>query len=234
MIQLHYKTITQEMHDVLKKLMQIPELNHFRLVGGTALSLQLGHRESIDLDLFTDINTDFALISSIILNNFKNVSLRSSSANGRTFSIDGVKVDIYDWHVRFIHEPLIIDEIRMSSITEIGTYKFDALTNRRSEKDFIDIAEILKHTSFKDLLTAFKQRYPYIQTGAFLPYLLSPHLFERDDTIIWHSIETFESAAERISKSLKTFEEEGVNAALKIQEERNARLEEILKRKKKE
>jgi Nucleotidyl transferase AbiEii toxin, Type IV TA system len=62
MIQLHYKTITQEMHDVLKKLMQIPELNHFRLVGGTALSLQLGHRESIDLDLFTDINTDFALI----------------------------------------------------------------------------------------------------------------------------------------------------------------------------
>jgi hypothetical protein len=39
---------------VLTQLMLIPELSSFRLVGGTALSLLLGHRESVDIDLFSD------------------------------------------------------------------------------------------------------------------------------------------------------------------------------------
>ena len=34
--------------------MELEELNSFRLVGGTSLSLQIGHRMSVDIDLFTD------------------------------------------------------------------------------------------------------------------------------------------------------------------------------------
>jgi hypothetical protein len=42
------------MHTVLDILMKSPILNSFRLVGGTVLSLQLGHRLSVDIDLFSD------------------------------------------------------------------------------------------------------------------------------------------------------------------------------------
>ena len=62
---LHYKTVVPFLHSVLKELMNAEELKNFRLVGGTSLSLQLGHRQSVDIDLFTDAeygSVDFSAI----------------------------------------------------------------------------------------------------------------------------------------------------------------------------
>ncbi len=59
---LHYNTITAETLELLKKLQAVPEFSELRLVGGTALALQIGHRNSIDIDLFGKISIDeFAL-----------------------------------------------------------------------------------------------------------------------------------------------------------------------------
>ena len=49
---LHFETVKPETLSLLKRLMAIPQLRNFSLVGGTALSLKYGHRTSIDLDLF--------------------------------------------------------------------------------------------------------------------------------------------------------------------------------------
>ena len=51
---LQYKSLLPKTLDLLKEVMQIPSLSAYQLVGGTALALQLGHRTSLDLDLFTD------------------------------------------------------------------------------------------------------------------------------------------------------------------------------------
>lgn len=37
---------------IIQQLFNITELNDFNLVGGTALALQIGHRISVDIDLF--------------------------------------------------------------------------------------------------------------------------------------------------------------------------------------
>lgn len=63
--------------NALIKLMSCEELSQFRLVGGTALSLQLGHRISVDIDLFTDApyeSVDFAKIDSLLNAMFPYVS----------------------------------------------------------------------------------------------------------------------------------------------------------------
>ena len=49
---LHAETVCESTLDLLKDILQIPDLSSMRLVGGTALSLQLGHRTSVDLDFF--------------------------------------------------------------------------------------------------------------------------------------------------------------------------------------
>ena len=62
---LHYQTVVPFLHSVLEELMDAEELKSFRLVGGTSLSLQLGHRQSVDIDLFTDAeygSVDFSAI----------------------------------------------------------------------------------------------------------------------------------------------------------------------------
>ena len=65
---LHLNTVSPLLWDSLKSLMCIEEFNSFRIVGGTSLSLQLGHRESIDIDLFTDAEYD-----SIDFNNLERI-----------------------------------------------------------------------------------------------------------------------------------------------------------------
>ena len=52
---LHVKTIEPKTLDILKRLQMLPLFENTRLVGGTALALQLGHRKSIDIDLFGTI-----------------------------------------------------------------------------------------------------------------------------------------------------------------------------------
>ncbi len=47
-------TVSDLLWETLTQLMNWEELSTFRLVGGTALSLQIGHRMSVDIDLFTD------------------------------------------------------------------------------------------------------------------------------------------------------------------------------------
>ncbi len=59
-MKLHYSTVSPELLSVLKKLMVEKSFSKFRLVGGTALSLFLGHRKSIDIDLFT--YTDYGTV----------------------------------------------------------------------------------------------------------------------------------------------------------------------------
>lgn len=67
---LYYTTITPLLLSVLKTLMTAKEFDTFRLVGGTALSLYRGHRESVDIDLFSDApydSIDFGAIDTVIL-----------------------------------------------------------------------------------------------------------------------------------------------------------------------
>jgi hypothetical protein len=47
---LYLSTVESTTLELLKRLQQLPVLSNTRLVGGTALALQLGHRKSIDLD----------------------------------------------------------------------------------------------------------------------------------------------------------------------------------------
>lgn len=62
---LYYNTVNRLLKESLLTLMKAAEFEPFRLVGGTSLSLQLGHRMSVDIDLFTDSpygSLDFAAI----------------------------------------------------------------------------------------------------------------------------------------------------------------------------
>ena len=61
---LHKETVSPSTLELLTTLMKDCRLKHFVLVGGTSLSLQLGHRISVDLDLFSDLSFDESELSS--------------------------------------------------------------------------------------------------------------------------------------------------------------------------
>ena len=158
---LHLETVDGKSFAILEKLMQIPQLQAFSLVGGTALSLMYGHRISVDLDLFTNEKFENAVVIEAMKQNFGDSFIAEDKPSffGIFCYIDDLKIDI----VRFPH-PLIrpiveIDGIRMYSPEDIIAMKVQAILGRGKKKDFWDIAELLKHFTVKDFVTLHKEKY---------------------------------------------------------------------------
>ena len=55
---LSFQTVLPDTLELLKELMRQPLLSQMRLVGGTSLALQYGHRRSVDLDFFGSTTED--------------------------------------------------------------------------------------------------------------------------------------------------------------------------------
>lgn len=206
-MKLHIETISIEMLELLKKLMTIEELNPFRLVGGTALSLQFGHRKSVDIDLFAGGRTETGGLLSVLGEHFNNsFELISQNRNGFVGQINQIKVDIVDWKVPFTQEPLVEDGIRMATAPDIFASKCDALLDRKAEKDFVDISMIAAHYDLAQLFITLKTRYPFITTGSISAFLLRQDLIVRDYTMHYFQHYNFEYFAHHIQNKLIEFE----------------------------
>jgi predicted nucleotidyltransferase component of viral defense system len=140
--------------------MEIPELQDFYLVGGTALSLMYGHRTSIDLDLFATTKFDNQKIIEVLENNFHDsCDVRTSSNFGIFCYISDVKVDIVRFPHPQIRPTITIDNIRMYAPEEIIAMKVQAILGRGKKKDFWDIAELLQHFTVEDFVKLHKEKY---------------------------------------------------------------------------
>jgi len=167
---MYWSTVDGLLKKTLVLLMDTPEFAVFRLVGGTALNLQLGHRMSVDIDLFTDApydSVDFKAIDDFFLQHFNYVdtSFGALPGMGRSYLAgedrhNAVKIDIY-YTDDFIQPPLIIDQIRMATIEEIVAMKVDVIARQGRKKDFWDLHELLNNYSPSAMIALHQQRYPY-------------------------------------------------------------------------
>ncbi|MGO2357218.1 MAG: nucleotidyl transferase AbiEii/AbiGii toxin family protein [Mesonia sp.] len=167
---LDYSTVNDLLRNSLLKLMKLDVFNDFRLVGGTALSLQIGHRISIDIDMFSDIEygtLDFNTIENHLRENFQYVDfLNTIPALGKSYFIgenkeEAIKLDLY-YTDTFIKPYVEVDGIRMATIEEIIAMKIDVVQRGGRKKDFWDLHELLSTYDIGQMLGLHKQRYPYI------------------------------------------------------------------------
>lgn len=158
---LQLKTIEPYTFSVLNKLMKIPELQGFSLVGGTALSLLYGHRMSVDLDLFSNKPFENIDIIEALKNGFGNSFIMEDKPVrfGIFCYIDDVKIDIVRHPHPLIRPELNIDGIRMFSTEDIIAMKVQAILGRAKKKDFWDVAELLNHYSILDFINFHKEKY---------------------------------------------------------------------------
>jgi predicted nucleotidyltransferase component of viral defense system len=158
---LQTKTVEPNTFSVLKKLMEIPELMQFSLVGGTALSLLYGHRMSVDLDLFSNKPFDNDELINLLETNFEGFSTRVKAMKFGIFGyINEIKVDIVR-HPHILIRPInTVEGIRMFSTEDIIAMKVQAILGRGKKKDFWDIAELFKHYTVDDFINFHAQKYP--------------------------------------------------------------------------
>lgn len=162
------QAVTSHTLELLKRIQSIRQLEAFRLVGGTSLALQLGHRLSIDLDLFSYQSPVPGNIQSVLMQHGMKVENISLSERIKILKIDGIKVDFVDYPYNWLNNTLLFENIRLASMEDIAAMKLSAITNRGTKKDFVDIYYLLSHISLQEMLRLYHQKYP--EASDFLLY----------------------------------------------------------------
>ncbi len=153
-------TVAESTFRLLKSLQAEPLLRTTRLVGGTALSLQIGHRGSDDLDLFSVEPFDALLVQELLIGKYGFVP---SVIADRTLIgfIQGVKIDVIYHPFPWLEEAVEEDGVRIASPADIAAMKMHAIINSgKRPKDFVDVAYLSMHYSYNQIKRLLLNRYP--------------------------------------------------------------------------
>lgn len=188
---LYWDILDQPRLDLLPLLKSFKE--DFYLAGGTALALQLGHRDSVDFDFFTPKSFSVPALFKKIEQIFLDQRVVKTQTEKDTLTVNigaGVKMSFFAYPYRLIEPLLDEDNFKMASIKDIGAMKLAAITSRSVLKDYVDLYFILHKIDFGTLLEATKIKLPTIDINLILKSLVyfdditeEPILFKHDQDI---------------------------------------------------
>jgi hypothetical protein len=155
--------INAETFALIQTLQTIPELNEFQLVGGTALALQLGHRNSIDIDLFSQNEFDTQEIIGILsLKNLVEIVFQKEK-NTLLANINGIKTDFIRHPYPLLKPPIVEEGIRFLSKEDISGMKIHAIVNSGKRlKDFVDMYFLLEHFTMNQMIGFYRHKYTHM------------------------------------------------------------------------
>lgn len=158
----YWNVVTPKMQRLFIHIGEQPFSRRFYLAGGTALSLQIGHRRSIDFDFFSATdevdeksrNEIIAGVSSLP------TQILESVGGNLLMLVDGIRVGFFGYGYPLIDEPVRFENALLASKSDIGLMKCDALISRGSRKDFYDLFYISRYIQFVDLIRLGEKKYP--------------------------------------------------------------------------
>jgi len=181
--------------------MQDDQINDFFLVGGTALALQIGHRISIDIDLFSEKAFDESAALNHLIDRYK-FQLAYKHKNTLKGAINGVQVDLIT-HTYPLVQPIKTEEgVRLASLEDIAAMKLNAIVgNGTRVKDFLDVAYLSCYLSLEQMMQACERKYANIN-----PLMIIRSLCHTDDVIkdepikLTHGRYSFDSIKKRLDE----------------------------------
>ena len=154
---LHPETVEPSTLALLKRLQALDFLRGTRLVGGTALAMQFGHRKSVDLDLFGAWDPPDGLQGA--LDGVGTVVREGGQSRMQFYRIDGVKTDFVRYEFPWIDPPVVEGGVRLAGVRDIAAMKLFAITNRGAKKDFADLFFLLRLFPLEDMFGFFARKF---------------------------------------------------------------------------
>ncbi len=157
---MYKKTLSQDTKGTLESL-KGDFLKKFYLAGGTALALQFGHRRSIDLDFFSrkkfspeNLKQELKKISK-----FK---VQAEDEDTLEITLNQTKISFFYYPHKLIFPKIKFQNTKLADWRDIACMKINAISQRGSKKDFIDLYFILKKKSLMEILELFNKKYKNI------------------------------------------------------------------------
>lgn len=194
-------------YDILdkKRIGILPFLKHFKndfyLAGGTALALQIGHRDSIDFDFFGPKDIDTKKLFEEITRIFENHKIVKIQEDKNTLTVlinNDIKLSFFGYKYNLINKTIEDENMRLASMEDIGCMKLSAITSRANNKDYIDLYYILQKIDLKELLKKAGEKFPDLDKNLILKSLvyfedidIEPISFKNENFVKMNDVEEF-------------------------------------------
>lgn len=162
-----------------KRLEILPLLEKFKkdfyLAGGTGLALQLGHRDSIDFDFFSDKDFNTEKLYAIIKELFKRHKIIKVQEEKNTLTVfidENIKLSFFTYKYKLLKKLVNEPYFNIASILDIAVMKLSAVVSRATSKDYIDLFFILKEITLAEILVAKNKKFPELDTNLVLKSLV--------------------------------------------------------------
>ena len=143
---------------LFRAMARLDWISDFYLAGGTALALQLSHRQSIDFDFFTTTSLNREMIKKN-LGDLGTMELFSEDKDTINAGINGIRVSFFIYEISMMHDLIEYKNISIASLLDIALMKLAAISGRGSKKDFIDLYFLLTYFELSDLLKKFHMKF---------------------------------------------------------------------------
>lgn len=164
-MELHYSILDEKRLAILPKLKFARERG-FYLAGGTALALQIGHRDSIDFDFFCSTSFDSEELFTEIQENFTGQTLVQVQNEKNTLEIiidETIRLSFMSYRYPLVVPPTPTEFFDIATLVDIGCMKLSAITSRTAYKDYVDLYFILKSVSLVALIDSLKTKLPTLE-----------------------------------------------------------------------
>jgi hypothetical protein len=155
---LYKESVTSETLDLLKSLSEEDLLSDFFLVGGTSLALQIGHRKSIDLDFFSLSGFDSDQIQNLLIRKYQ-IQIDYLAKYTISGQIKDIKVDFISHQYPQLATIKTVEDFRLADPKDIAAMKLNAVCNRGSKKDFVDIFYLMEYFELEELIHFYQKKY---------------------------------------------------------------------------
>ena len=139
---MHEEILTKEQHDLLPLVGKFRE--RFGLVGGTAIALHIGHRESIDFDMFSPEEFQNGSVRDVFRRAGKEITVLRALTGQFTFVVDGVYMTFFHFPYPITYSESFGKAARMPTLLTLAAMKAFALGQRSKWKDYVDLYFILR------------------------------------------------------------------------------------------
>lgn len=196
---MHLEILSSEQTELLPFIQTFK--SKFFLVGGTAIALQVGHRKSIDFDLFTTKPFSTTSIHKKVISTYPNAKILFKSDDQIHYIINHVKITFF--YYPYAITPVVpLDKfIKMPDLLSLAAMKSFALGRRAKWKDYVDLYFLLKDFySLEEITLKSKE----IFKGDFSPKLIKQQMTYFDD-IDYHEEVFYLSGFEVQNQIVKDF-----------------------------
>ncbi|MBK8338909.1 MAG: nucleotidyl transferase AbiEii/AbiGii toxin family protein [Flavobacteriales bacterium] len=147
----------------------------FYLAGGTALALQIGHRDSIDFDFFSEREFDTARLFELLVSAFLGIPLVKVQDERHILTVvaaSRIKLSFMRYPYPLLRPLVRSEHFDLADIADIGCMKLSAITGRGTMKDYIDLYFILQRFTLNELLALCAVKLPQLDRALILKALV--------------------------------------------------------------